>query len=236
MAGTEQRAEGLGAYRVSTLRAASSTRENSLEGGFFDPNTLVDGSIAFVEDVSVVYRWFADSTAAPSDPNVVIPLDQMLATPGRWIAIPALPLGTEVGQVVRWDGTLWVPAQDGAQMLWGDGALGTGTNDRFPTPGFDQGTGANTSIIEFRMPRNMRTQGFYYVAQTAGADDLVATILKAGVATAHVLNIAAAATEAAEAVTAVEWAAGDRCALLVQRPATASNPVDFAFTLNGQPF
>lgn len=86
MAGTELVVEGLPNFRVGTLRAASSTAANSLEGGF-EVSTLQNGSVAYVLDQSSEYRWIDTSVAAPSDPTVIIPLGQALATPGRWLLV-----------------------------------------------------------------------------------------------------------------------------------------------------
>lgn len=85
MAGSGILAEGLPGFRVSTLRAASSTPQNSLEAGF-QVDTLQDGAVAYVLDQLQSYRWFQDSLATPSDPTIIIPLGQSLSEPGRWIA------------------------------------------------------------------------------------------------------------------------------------------------------
>lgn len=174
----------------------------------------------------------------------------LYAKAGAWVRTPA-PL---VGQVAWFDGSDWVftsqplsvgdvlrwsvgaqleYARGGGQLSWGDGALGTGTNDRYPSVGWDMSTGANTTLIEFRMTRACRTRGFYFIAQThvGGADaELTATILKNGVATAHVLVIPAATLSFEDDAPAVDWAAGDRCSLLCTR-ADPSNPGDYVFTL-----
>lgn len=89
MAGSETIVEGLPGFRVGTLRAASSTPQNSLEAGF-QIDTLQNGAVAFVWDQVQEYRWFANSLATPSDPTVVIPLGQNPIIPGRWIQISSL--------------------------------------------------------------------------------------------------------------------------------------------------
>ena len=91
MAGTERMAEGLQMLRVSTVRASDSQIVNSLEGINID--TLTDGAVTYVEADDVEYRWFADSTELPSDPDVVLPLQLEIADPGRWILIES---GTSV--------------------------------------------------------------------------------------------------------------------------------------------
>lgn len=144
------------------------------------------------------------------------------------VAAPTAP-----GQSLRWDGSAWLPAFTGGQLLWGDGALGTGTNDRYPSPGYDMGTGASTTIIEFRVTRNCRTQGLYFIGQThvGGADaELTATVLRNGAPSAHSLVIPPATLSAQDIVTVQDWTAGDRCSLLCTR-ADPSNPGDYTFTL-----
>jgi hypothetical protein len=47
---------------------------------------MQDGALVYVQDQLQSYRWFPDSLATPSDPSIIIPLGQSLATPGRWIA------------------------------------------------------------------------------------------------------------------------------------------------------
>jgi hypothetical protein len=58
---------------------------NALET--IDVTGIADDTLARVETTDTTYRWYQASLAAPSLPNVVIPLGQPLLTPGRWILV-----------------------------------------------------------------------------------------------------------------------------------------------------
>ena len=98
MGGTQTQVEGLPSFRALTLRSASSSPENSLEAGFVGIiANLQDRAICYVEDQDANYRWFEDSVAAPVDPDIIIPLGQALATPGRWIIESSASIVTLTG-------------------------------------------------------------------------------------------------------------------------------------------
>lgn len=86
MAGTQTQNEALVAFRVGTLIASGAGDINSLEAGF-QANSLQNGARAYVVDVDAEYQWFDTSVAAAAPPDVILPLGQNPATPGRWLRI-----------------------------------------------------------------------------------------------------------------------------------------------------
>lgn len=138
MAGSGILDEGLPSFRVSTLRAASSSPQNSLEAGF-EVATLQNGAIAYVFDQASEYRWFEDSVAAPSDPTVIIPLGQPTTLPGRWIQLSIGPQGPQGPQ-----GSQGPQGDTGAQGFQGS----TGTSGVQGSQGFQgaQGPAGDTGF------------------------------------------------------------------------------------------
>lgn len=82
MAGTQNRAEGLPAYRVSVIDPGS-TPENSLKG--LSIVTMQQGAMAWVDPIKQAYRWDAASAETADNDNVVTPTGVTGA--GRWIKI-----------------------------------------------------------------------------------------------------------------------------------------------------
>ena len=58
---------------------------NALET--IEVDSIADNDLARVESLDATYRWYPQSFAAPAIPNVVIPLGQLPAIPGRWILV-----------------------------------------------------------------------------------------------------------------------------------------------------
>lgn len=82
MSGTQDRAEGLLALRVSTINPGANP-VNSLKG--IDISSIPQGSTVWVTDDEVKYRWDETSTAVANDDSVVQPTGVTGA--GRWLKV-----------------------------------------------------------------------------------------------------------------------------------------------------
>ena len=82
MAGTQLAVEGLPGYRVTNLLAATTTPQNSLEGGF-DIATLTDRARCWVESATGTYQWDQDSAAVANGTTIINPTGN--TGNGRWI-------------------------------------------------------------------------------------------------------------------------------------------------------
>lgn len=96
MAGTNTQAQGLPSLGVLTLYAVDSSIENSLNG--LDVNSMQEGNTVWVAENNCEYKWYQDSLEDPSDPNVIIPLNQNPLVPGRWLLYYG-PLSPPLGLV-----------------------------------------------------------------------------------------------------------------------------------------
>jgi len=83
MAGSQVQVEGLTSYYATTLLAASSTPQNSLEG--INVNTLPNRAQCWAEDVATTFQWNEASVAVPNGTTIILPLGQNVADPGRWL-------------------------------------------------------------------------------------------------------------------------------------------------------
>ncbi len=85
MSGTRERTEGLALFACATETSAGSNVFNSVEG--IDIETMADGSICYVRDVDLSFRWKQDSVAAPSPSAVILPSQVDISEPGRWLLV-----------------------------------------------------------------------------------------------------------------------------------------------------
>ncbi len=91
MAGTKQATEGAQGFICNTVTGGNALA--SIEG--IDPNTLVDGAVAYARNTGGEYRWEDSSLAPASPPAVIIPLGQSESVAGRWLIISGSDSGVD---------------------------------------------------------------------------------------------------------------------------------------------
>lgn len=116
MAGTQNQVEGLPGFLAASVLSATTTRQNSLEG--IVVTSLTNRALCYVLESESVYRWFEDSTDAPSSPSVILPQDQPVGTPGRWILESAGGAGGGLASIgLRWAGANQPIPGDGTETI-----------------------------------------------------------------------------------------------------------------------
>ncbi len=85
MAGTRERTEGLAVLACATEDIAGSSVFNSVEG--IDITAIADGTLCYVHDEDLSFRWRQDSVAAPAPNMVILPAQLNITDSGRWLVL-----------------------------------------------------------------------------------------------------------------------------------------------------
>ena len=160
MAGTQLTVEGLPSYRVTNLLAATTTPQNSLEGGF-DISTLTDRATCWVESANGTYQWDQDSTAAANGTTIIIPLGQAGGTPGRWFLLNvAVVAGSfAVGEAKMTGNATGTIAEDAFFPVLGTFTVGLNTNFTISAAGVITYTGAATRDFQISVALAVKLPG-----------------------------------------------------------------------------